>query len=114
LFAFSLPLVLAFGAGDGELLVVDLGVVSGADGDEVVEVGGSAVFPVVDVVDVAPVEGSVALGVGALVVVAGCQRESLGGGGEAGACAHVEYGVVGVQDCGDDPGFAGEFTDRVC
>ena len=54
-----------------ESAVVDLGVVAGAERDEVVQVGGAAVFPMVDVVDVAPVEWPVAVGGGALVVVAG-------------------------------------------
>ena len=68
---FSVPVVLVVGAFDGESVVVDLCVVAGADGDEVFEVGWSAMFPLVDVVDVAPFEGPVAAGDGALAVVLG-------------------------------------------
>ncbi|MEB0133685.1 hypothetical protein QN385_25960, partial [Pseudomonas sp. CCI2.4] len=69
-------------------------VVVSAQADEVVEVGGAAVFPVVDVVQVAPRHGGVAAVEGAAAVAYGCGA-SLVVGGEAFVASHGERdGVV--------------------
>ena len=81
-------------AADLESSVVDLGVVSRTHWDEVVEVGWAAVFPVVDVVDVAPFEGPVTAGHCAVVLVAGGEGEALLVVGEAGFAAHVQHDAV--------------------
>ena len=83
---------------DGESLLVDVDVVSAAQQDQVVVVGGAAVLPVVDVVGVAPAHGAVAAGEPAAAVA--CSdlaeqgaRDGVGGASEVFGCA-----VGGAQD----------------
>src|SRR3954453_1732120 len=75
----------------------DLDVMPSAGEGEVVEVGGSALGPGDDVVDLAVFAGHGAAGDGA-VQVSGDQGVLLRGGGEADGAAHREHGAVaGVQ-----------------
>nr|WP_306748330.1 hypothetical protein [Saccharothrix yanglingensis] len=73
---------------------------------EVVQVGGAAVGPVLDVVGVAPLGWSVAVGEGA-GPVAGVQRAALGGAHGSLGAAGVEYFGVAAEDDGEDCGVAG-------
>ena len=102
--------------GQGPSAFVGEVVVSGAEGHHVVEVGWAAVFPVVDVVDLAVVVWGVALGYRA-GGVDGLECSSLGGGGESFASSDVDGDAVAVEDDGDDvglviwiPGFRPETT----
>ena len=70
-------------------MVVDGVVVSDAQGQEVVEVGGAAVFPPDDVVELAEVVAGVAAGDGARGVE-GAQGAALGPVGHPGGAAQVE------------------------
>lgn len=84
---------------DLPLSFMNLVVVPGAQRDEFVEVGGSAVFPEGDVVDLAVVEGDITPGAGG---VHSCQGGSLGvAGGTAGSSDIERYSVLGEGDGGD-------------
>jgi hypothetical protein len=65
------------GAGDGEVALVVGGVVGAAQGDEVLLVGGAAVFPVPDVVDV-QAAGASAAGDAAAPIAVDDQASELG------------------------------------
>ncbi|TPW07529.1 MAG: hypothetical protein FD127_4473, partial [Acidimicrobiaceae bacterium] len=81
---------------EGPVVVVDLVVVFGAEGEEVVEVGVASVAPPGDVVDgaVVVVGGAVGDGAGG---VEGLQGAALGAVGEAGGALQVEF-AGGVED----------------
>ena len=81
--------------GFAELVVAD------AEGDEVVDVGGSACLPGVDVVDLAAVHGDLAAGEGA-VSVAEADGVALCGGGEASAASEVQDLGLAAEDDGQD------------
>ena len=86
---------------------VGLVVVAGAEGDEVVEVGWSFVFPGLEVVGLAPGDGSFAVGPGA-GGVDGFEGGPLGGAGGASFAAEVDGDVVIVEEDGSEDGVAGE------
>src|SRR6266545_7732227 len=95
------------GDADGPVLVVCGVVVSGAEEDGVVQVGGAAVGPVPQMVGVAPAGGQVAAGEGAARIPQGQGAAQRGGDGALGA-AEVQ-GLAGpAEDGGDDFGVAGE------
>ena len=108
---------LAGGGGPGEPAVVGRvegpagavgdAVVVPTEGDEPVEVGGAAVAPQVEVVDVAPRDGEVAAGEGATAVTEG-DRFALGVGREPFGAAHVEGDTEVVHHDGDECAVAGE------
>jgi hypothetical protein len=77
-------------------VVVCDGVVVAAEQDEVVQVGGSAVGPVDDVVGDAPGGWAGAAGEGA-AAVSGGEGGELGGGGGAVFAADLEYGAGWVE-----------------
>ena len=83
-----------------------------AEQDGVVEVGGAAVGPVVDVVGVAPARWSVAAGEGA-AAVAQHEGASERAGDEAALSADVEDLAGAAEDGGEDGGVAGEAAHRV-
>jgi hypothetical protein len=116
--------------GDVPVVVVDVGVVDTADGEEVVEVGAALVAPPDDVVEFAAVVGDAAAGDGAVFVEA-AEGSALGAVGEAGGAAEVEFagcvqhdavahddgvGVGGTGEGGEDAGgdldADGELGDR--
>jgi hypothetical protein len=116
--------------GDVPVVVVDVGVVDTADGQEVVQVGAALVAPPDDVVEFAAVVGDAAAGDGAVLVQA-TQRAALRAVGEAGGAAEVEFagcvqhdavahddgvgvGVAGEggEDAGGDLDADGELGDR--
>ena len=83
---------------DGQLLFVDVDVVSAAQEEEVAVVRRAAVFPVVDVVGVGPADRAVATGEPA-AVVAGCDlAEQLSGDGVPGAAEGFGCSVGVAQD----------------
>src|SRR5262249_23886554 len=100
------------GGGDvgGPVGVVCGGVVWGADQDEAVQGGGSAVDPVSPVVDIAPLGWDVAGGQGAPAVPEGYGAAHGAGDGAAGP-AHVQGLAVAAEDDGDDFGVAGHPAD---
>ena len=87
--------------------VVDEAVVVAAEQDHVVQAGGAAVGPVLEVVGVAHQGWAGAVGEGA-VLVAGDQGSPDGGGDQAVDAADVEDLGVGAEDGGDQVGVAGE------
>ncbi len=103
---------------DGPAVVVDLGVVDAADGQQVVEVGAALVAPPDDVVQFAAVVGDGAAGDGAAAVEA-AKCASLGSVGESCGAAQVQL-AGGVQDDavadhdGVDVGVAGEGGEHAC
>jgi hypothetical protein len=83
-------------------------VMSGTPGDEPVEVGVAVVgVPFVEVMDLAVVEGYVAVA-DAAGAVDRSEGASLVVGGESAAASHVERDAVAVQHDRDDVGVAGE------
>jgi len=68
---------------DGEAFVGDEVVIEAADQAHGVDVGGSAVLPFDQVVDLAPLRRNVAAGAGA-ALISRIEGQALGGGGEAG------------------------------
>src|SRR6266498_3038113 len=95
------------GDADGPVLVVCGVVVAGAEQDGVEQVGGAAVGPVQQMVDVAPAGGQVAAGEGAALIAEDQGAAQRGGDGALGA-AEVQ-GLAGpAEDGGDDFGVAGE------
>src|SRR6266545_307155 len=95
------------GDADGPVLVVCGVVVSGAEEDGVVQVGGAAVGPVPQMVGVAPAGGQVAAGEGAARIPQDQGAAQRGGDGALRA-AEVQ-GLAGpAEDGGDDFGVAGE------
>ena len=96
--------------GDRPAALVYLVVVVFAEWDHVSEVGGAAVFPEVDVVDAAVVEGDGAVGVGA-GAVEGAECSSLGAGGGAVLASDVEEFALAVEYDWDDVGVAAESAD---
>jgi hypothetical protein len=91
--------------------VGDLDVVARADEDQVVDVGGSAVGPGEEVVDLAVLAGGGAAGDDA-ADVPGEQGGLLGGGGQPVGAAQVQHGAVRVQDDPADAGGAGQQRQR--
>ena len=79
--------------------------VGAAEHDQVVDAGGAAVFPLDDVVDLAPAGWSVASGVGAAVVAGGDGAADVGRDRALGP-ADVEGFAVRAQHHGQDPGVA--------
>ena len=96
---------------EGPAAFMDEVVVVVAAGAHAVEVGVAAVFPGVDVVDLAVSERHVAVGVHAAGRIAGPQRHPLRPGRQAAFSAHIEGLAVAVEDDGDDPGVAGHAAD---
>ncbi len=97
---------------DVPVVVVDVGVVDAADGQEVVEVGVAAVAPPGDVVEFAAVVGDGAAGDRTAAVEA-AQGAALGAVGEAGVASEVQFaGCVQhdavAHDDGVDVGVTGE------
>src|SRR5262249_44391313 len=90
--------------------VVGGAVVWGADQDEGVRGGGSAVDPVSPGVDIAPFGGDAAGGEGAPAVPEGYGAAHGAGDGAAGP-AHVQGLAVAAEDDGDDFGVAGHPAD---
>src|SRR3954468_15095994 len=86
--------------------VVGAGVVPGAQGDAVGEVGVAAVGPALLVVGVQA--GGAVAALGAAAAVADQHGGPLGLGEQPPFAAHVEGLGVAVEDDGDDPGLAGE------
>ena len=87
------------------VVAVGFAVAGGAEEDEVVDVGGAAVFPGEDVVDVAGLGGEAAVDAG---LVPRVQGEALGlVGGSLGA-TQVEGLAVGAEDGRDDVGVTGQ------
>src|ERR1700712_1792452 len=92
---------------DLPVAVVDQGVVLSAQHAAVVQVGGSAVAPVCDVVELGPFAGQVAAGE-YTADVAEQQRFAAGGGeGSHGSADVQNFGGSG-EDGGDDGGVAGQ------
>ena len=81
---------------DGPSVFVDQPVMEGTQSYQVVEVGGSAVGPVHDVVDLGPA-GAPAAGEPA-VLVAGLDESFEPGGDGAGGSPYSDYPVTGVGD----------------
>jgi hypothetical protein len=96
-----------FVLGDVPAAVVGLPVVVVAEVDAVAEVGGSAVRPVLFMVDLAVVESGLASGEPAAFVFE-LQGAALREGPDRGFAAEVEDFTVGAEDGGDDPGVAAE------
>ena len=86
---------------------MDGDVVAAAEQGEVVQVGGSAAGPVVEVVGVAPVVGPVTAGEDASAVAVD-EGAALGGGDDAGAASEVEDFGAAVHDHASDGGVAAE------
>ncbi len=91
---------------DGPAAFGVLPVMEAAQQRGVVEVGGAAVGPRVNVVGFAPLGWPVAGGEGA-AAVAGGEGEALRGAGEAPRAAEVEHGAAGVEDGGNEVGVSG-------
>jgi hypothetical protein len=94
---------------DDQGTVVNLGVMTGTQRDQVVEVGGAPGLPVIDVVDVAPIERCVAVGFSAAAVL-GEQSEALRLGGEAAPTSQVQQDAVGVEHGGNHATFTGQLA----
>ena len=98
------------GDGGGEVVLVDPGVVVGAEQGQVGQGGGPAVGPVLDVVGVAPLRWSPASGEGA-PCVAGPECGLQGGGDQAFGAPDVQGLALAAQHDRDDGGVAGELAD---
>ena len=103
--------------GEGEAAFVDLVVVVAAERDEVDHVRSAPVVgrvgvPLLDVVGLAPVDGGVAAGEGAVAGVAEAKRTTLGPVGEADVLAGVEDLAVGGDDEAVEVGAAEEAAER--
>jgi hypothetical protein len=106
----GIPAVGALGDGDAVGVAPLVAVVEGAAHDEPIDVGGLAVFPAVDVVDLTAGRGDFAA-VDHTGAIAGLQDAVLGGGGAADASPKVERLAVGAEDEGGEPGVE---QDRAC
>src|SRR4029079_18671977 len=95
------------GDGGAQVVLVDPGVVGGAEPGEVGQGGRSAVCPVLDVMRLAPLRGPAAAGVGA-ALVPGPERGEQGGGDQSLGASHVQGLALGAQDHRDDRGVAGQ------
>ena len=87
---------------DGDLLLVDVVVVSGAQQDQIVIVGGAAKPPVVNVMGVSPFDWSVTAQDAATAVAGGDLFEQLRWH-SAGGAPKVVWGAVGVAQDDMDP-----------
>jgi len=87
-------------------------VVSAAQRNEVVQVGGAAVFPWPDVMYLAMLKLAVAAAEGA-GGVHGAQGPALGTVGDTDLAPGVEYDAVDADGVRHDGGFAADATDRV-
>ena len=93
---------------DGPFAVVHRGVVEGAQGDGVVDIGGAAVCPGFQMVDLAP-GGDDCTGGGLATAVPGQDGAALVAGEGAVGAALVEHTVVLVPDLAHDLTITGQF-----
>ena len=98
--------------GAGPAVAGEVVMVVGAEEGEVVEVGGSTVGPVDDVVALAVFRGLVAAREAA-AAVAGVEGDGLAAAGEAASALQIEYNAVGVLGGVVDLGLVGGAADGV-